>query len=368
MYRKILFFTLIILGLLLIFTSKSTLAAEGDALSGWAWSENIGWISFNNLNPEAGGDIDYGVNVEADGNVAGYAWSEHIGWIDFSPSSPYPASPNYSATYDFDTNELDGWARVVSMASEDKGWIKLRGSNYGVWIDASGDFQDWAWSEDLGWISFNGNNEPGGADYKVTAGINDFTLAENPSLTTCSTIGLSWNAPLGAEGYSIWRDGGNITSTGYCQAYNDPPGCNPYTSTNLTDTELDELTVYSYFTQAYNFFITKDSNTLDITTLACLPSQPRNLISVGECPDIIRLYWDSPVRPGVSYNIYRKRATDATYPALPLGSTVNTFYEDNTIPAGAGYIWFNYKIVAVSGSGVEGDTAETTEVPCSECN
>lgn len=371
MYRRILFFTLIILGLLLIFTSESALAAQDDACSGWAWSENVGWISFNNLNPGAEGDTAYGVNVETDGDVTGYAWGEYIGWIDFSPSGPYPdcpGCPNYSARYDSANNELDGWAQIVSMASVDKGWIKLRDSNYGVWIDVNGDFQDWAWSEDIGWISFNGANEPGGADYKVKVSIGDFILSENSELTTCSTVGLSWTISLGANGYGIWRAGVNVTPASYCQAYDTPPGCNPYTATNFTDTELEELTSYSYFIRAYNYIIFTDSNTIDVITPPCLPSQPRNLISTGECPDTIRLYWDSPVRPGISYNIYRKRATDASYPALPLGSTVNTFYEDNTIPAGAGYTWFNYKVVAVSESGVEGDPAETTEVACSECN
>jgi hypothetical protein len=35
--------------------------------------------------------------------MTGYAWSENIGWIDFAPSGPYPATPNYSGKIDLNT-------------------------------------------------------------------------------------------------------------------------------------------------------------------------------------------------------------------------------------------------------------------------
>lgn len=56
-------------------------------MSGWAWSENIGWISFNSTDdqdPSTPGiqpaTSNYGVNKNADGTLAGYAWSSNIGW------------------------------------------------------------------------------------------------------------------------------------------------------------------------------------------------------------------------------------------------------------------------------------------------
>ncbi|MBI5153289.1 MAG: hypothetical protein HZA36_02410 [Parcubacteria group bacterium] len=56
-------------------------------VSGNAWSENIGWISFKN--PNAGSS--YGVNIHPlSGILSGYAWSEHIGWIDFNQAAGCP--------------------------------------------------------------------------------------------------------------------------------------------------------------------------------------------------------------------------------------------------------------------------------------
>lgn len=54
----------IIIGLFFVFLMSfvfigNTKAAASDNVSGWAWSENIGWISFNGSN--------YGVNINSDG-------------------------------------------------------------------------------------------------------------------------------------------------------------------------------------------------------------------------------------------------------------------------------------------------------------
>jgi len=49
-------------------------------LSGWAWSDSFGWISFASTTP-----ITYGVTVATStGEFNGYAWSENIGWISFN--------------------------------------------------------------------------------------------------------------------------------------------------------------------------------------------------------------------------------------------------------------------------------------------
>lgn len=359
----------VIIGLVLVYNDR-IFASEGDAVYGWAWSDNIGWISFNSLNPASGGSASYGVDIDWDtGYFSGFTWSENIGWIDFGPLEGYPKGPLYQVRYLPASGNLKGWARIVSLKPEGTGWISMRGPGYGVSIDEAGDFQGYAWSEDFGWISFN--NDP---DYKVTVKPAAFTLSENELLRNCSNLGLTWTISLGANGYSIWRDGENITPIGSCKAPDDPPGCSPYLSTDFTDTLLDELTDYSYFIRAYNKITSTDSNILDLTTPSCLPSQPRNLISVGECgpPPIIRLYWGIPARPGTSYNIYRKFATDPSYPDTPniaTGFTCASYpcmYED-TLGSGFGYTWFNYKVVAVGVAG-EGDPAETSEVPCSECN
>lgn len=141
-----------------LFFAGEAKAGPEHNVSGWAWSENIGWISFNNTT--GGGGINYGVHINENGTFTGYAWSENIGWIDFSPVGPYPASPNYSTKVNLETGEVSGWARALAHGDGWNGWIKMRGTNYGVSIDmTTGKFSGWAWSDAVvGWISFKGPN------------------------------------------------------------------------------------------------------------------------------------------------------------------------------------------------------------------
>jgi hypothetical protein len=124
-------------------------------ISGWAWSENIGWVSFSCENCDSdnngyvdsgacGGDnsstfsIDYGVDMDINSGVlSGYAWSENIGWVSFNysetgapPGSPDYSSSGYIARTSTSTFEASGWARALAGSSAYsggwKGWIKLR--------------------------------------------------------------------------------------------------------------------------------------------------------------------------------------------------------------------------------------------------
>lgn len=154
----------------------------------------MGWISVNSLNcdadkngyvgTECGGDnkstpiFDYGVSIpSSNGSVSGYAWSENLGWVDFgnncikdneagNDSNPtlgvcvpvdvnkYCAAsctpPNGTAGVRRSGNNLIGWARIVGIAQESvsgnsggwDGWIKMSGtakdgSSYGIQIDSS---------------------------------------------------------------------------------------------------------------------------------------------------------------------------------------------------------------------------------------
>jgi hypothetical protein len=173
---------------------------------GWAYSKNIGWVSFNCYNDynndgvleshcsDAGYPSNYGVNIDSStGILSGYAWSRGtdvdvggIGWIKFDPVGPYPAAPNYSACLDIPgiSGEscdgvgdwtISGWARAYRAIEPEgqtlggwEGWIKLRGPGYGVWLEPTGnpneyELRGWAWggggtassSAVVGWISFN---------------------------------------------------------------------------------------------------------------------------------------------------------------------------------------------------------------------
>lgn len=52
--------------------------ATETGLSGYGWSEKLGWINFDDA-----GDL-YAVTNDPGGNLCGYAWSEKIGYINMN--------------------------------------------------------------------------------------------------------------------------------------------------------------------------------------------------------------------------------------------------------------------------------------------
>ncbi len=167
-------------------------------VSGWAWSENYGWISFN-CNDASCASSDYGVDLNEDsGSFSGWAWSDNLGWINFG-----------DPLYDSVSGEITGFAWVYSLAG--LGGIRMDDDDtdddygYGVYIDGNGDFHGWAWSDKIGWISFNcadTDDNCANSDYKVTvtleSSINQapvVTLEEETFGDPCSgflQVNLSW--------------------------------------------------------------------------------------------------------------------------------------------------------------------------------
>lgn len=109
-----------------VFILPSFLAQAQTAeyeMSGWAWTENYGWIS---LNCDNTGDCSpaYDVVVDGAGNVTGWGWSSNVGWICFGAtcSGHVPGAGSLTLV---DTNpvRLRGDAGVVSLGSD--GMIRL---------------------------------------------------------------------------------------------------------------------------------------------------------------------------------------------------------------------------------------------------
>lgn len=68
--------------------SSSTETCTADAtgnLSGFAWNDTIGWISFNCYNHGNCSESSYSVTVNTGtGDFTGYAWNDTVGWISFN--------------------------------------------------------------------------------------------------------------------------------------------------------------------------------------------------------------------------------------------------------------------------------------------
>lgn len=122
------------------------------ATTGFAWSENFGWISFNSKDcdvdddgtyegaaesapagcPTSGAVAQYGVQVDSvTKEFSGYAWGEHIGWLyfgsdiadDTSPGVGYLASssmPNAPLQWPKvgGSGQVDGWFSALSLRAD----------------------------------------------------------------------------------------------------------------------------------------------------------------------------------------------------------------------------------------------------------
>ncbi len=183
---------------------KPVRAGSADNVSGFAWSANIGYISFNSTNCDVddngfidSGDcggandpttpvVDYGVKIDKiSGDFSGYAWSPTVGWISFNrgdtgnpPSDDPGTGSGPIAKLNLSTGAINGWGKILSLG--DNGWLRF---NHGKANEAtinigSGEFSGWAWNEGaggmgVGWVSFNSNNAGSlGGDYKVIADVN----------------------------------------------------------------------------------------------------------------------------------------------------------------------------------------------------
>ncbi|MBI2100533.1 MAG: hypothetical protein HYT47_00715 [Candidatus Vogelbacteria bacterium] len=170
----IIFSTLIFPGLF----SPPIVEGEGGgrgsrSLSGYAWSSNIGWISFEGSNP------DYGVTLSGADATRDFAWSSNIGWISFESDTGTPPSGNAGVSLIGD--KLVGWARACSVYPAGTcagdalrpdserggwdGWIKLGdqttdcdsdpNGRFGACLNASNQLDGFAWGADVvGWIDF----------------------------------------------------------------------------------------------------------------------------------------------------------------------------------------------------------------------
>lgn len=159
----------IFLTILLSFHQEMVYAGTAQNVSGFAWGgttdvtggyPGIGWISFNNTSD--GSPTAYGVTLPpTDANLTGNAWSEHYGWLTFD-SANLAGCPSAPCKAYRVGNTIQGWARFTSIANAGAnaggwtGWVSLSGtaSNgvaYGVTIGAN-NLSGYAWSDELGWI------------------------------------------------------------------------------------------------------------------------------------------------------------------------------------------------------------------------
>ncbi len=238
--------TLVFFAVFLSLAPKAQTANHNN-MTGYAWSSNIGWISFNCTNTNncsPGGNGNYGVNIATSGLMTGWAWSDNIGWIKFDGLSNFPAAvggtTQTQANINPGTGVATGWARACSgtIKSGDSvtnptlpgdcstmtsrpdgwdGWISLGGTNYGVNKNTNtGIFSGYAWgSSVVGWVDFSTVNVPTPPGAWVTL------VAQHTTIVSGSSTNLSWTSsnisnspPCSLTGNGYVASTGGPVSTG----------------------------------------------------------------------------------------------------------------------------------------------------------
>jgi hypothetical protein len=226
------------------YLAPATAHASGDAITGYAWSDNIGWISFSGT---AADSSPYGVVVGADGTLSGYAWSDNIGWITFGANA-------CGAQAAMVAGALSGFAQAVG--ADNQGWdgcISLSGASPAYGVTLSGNtFTGYAWGSDVvGWLSFSGtaadgspyavvyggtgsptctlsvSPNPAGTGSSITL---NYTTANTPTTGTIKDAdgaaiasgatnpsgAISATAPSSAGSYTYTMDVANLSGSGSC--------------------------------------------------------------------------------------------------------------------------------------------------------
>ena len=185
-------------------------AVGSMSVTGYAWSQYMGWISFSGTG--------YGVSEDTTtGALSGYAWSSNFGWISFNASDgTHPAG-----AANVITKAVTGWARACAAFADKNacsgaldansggwdGWIALAGtasdsSTYGVTQNANCTWTGYAWGSDsIGAISMSGTAADSSAygvtasDASACAGVPTATLSASPdTIDNGQSSTLTWSS------------------------------------------------------------------------------------------------------------------------------------------------------------------------------
>jgi hypothetical protein len=161
-YMRIVLGVILPLGILLVasafaFTPRHALSQSGSTLTGWIWSDTIGWISASCTDLGSCTTSNYSLTVASDGTISGYGWSENIGWVSAN-ASDLAGCPTAPCTAKITDDSLTGWLKALSGGSSQSGgwdgWISLEGANYGPTLQDTGYFTGFAWGHDVtGWLN-----------------------------------------------------------------------------------------------------------------------------------------------------------------------------------------------------------------------
>ena len=228
-----------IVGVLMSIPLRSEAAAT--ALTNWAWSDTVGWISLNCSDLGTCGTVNYGLSVDSTtGAVSGYAWSDNVGWISADDVTDTNCPAGSACKPMLSGGALTGWLKALAGGTPNSGgwdgWISLSGPNpfsYGPTF-SNGAFTGYAWGSDVvGWVDFS---RPGAslsvAPTSIQSGENAYLTWSSANATSCT--GTNFDTRGQTSGTNV-RVSPTVTTT-YGGSCTGPGGTVPFNSVTLTVT------------------------------------------------------------------------------------------------------------------------------------
>lgn len=210
-------------------------------LSGWAWSDSIGWISFDchDLDPTCAG-FSYQVNIDSSGNFFGWAWNDSVGWISFNcynsgigdtcSASNYKVKTSWSSSTasgtllssTFDTGVPAGVAfnSIMWRGDQPAGThveFQFASANQPYGIGGMGSIDStyrYAWNDSTGWWDF-GTGNVNVTSTQLTGSASNINLSDisldcatSPAGNICGTYNykVSHNISTGDLSGWAWND------------------------------------------------------------------------------------------------------------------------------------------------------------------
>ncbi|MBU6388994.1 hypothetical protein KGQ71_00590 [Patescibacteria group bacterium] len=178
----------------------------------------------------------YNSNVTIDNytrQLSGYAWSDDLGWIYFGGGNSNPAGPVLADK----TGKLSGQALALNGGALD---FNASPTGANVSIDSNGNFSGYAWSTDLGWVNFSGVSAAGYHPDLLPPDNPATVSALNAAGGSVSLTSGSWyNYPAPAFSWSVPADYADTIT---------PSGIAGYYVYFGTDNTADPFTAGSYQT------------------------------------------------------------------------------------------------------------------------
>jgi hypothetical protein len=299
-------------------------AASYYDLSGWAWSSNIGWVSFNSADSGAGGG-PYKVRLSQTGTTfkfQDYAWSPNIGWISFNSADTLGCPSASNAVLSTTTGDVMGTIRAVTAMGRTDGWdgcIELSGTNHatrdftgngGVTFDNRDNYiKGYAWGGDvMGWLQFVNVSCP------TCTSAQQQQQQQTQVLRTQCDVTKNVNTNTVDVTYNLFTPDG-IPNYNYNINYGDSS-----TNGSATVNTSNKTFAHSYIRQANDSTVNPQYRITDGSS----PSKDSQMQGCGA----VTVDGTNPIVPGDSYGvkIYFKNEK----PIIPSGKTADQVY--NSIP------------------------------------